>query len=182
MLIESFDLKIEISTHSTERFDYEATAHLNVDIGPALPYLNATLSRGIYLPDKPALSWRYDGHNVGFWAYRIAADDLESREQAQEVIQYLVDMVNQVWEKRDELEPDTTTHKRLQPLELYQLLPKTNCGACGEAGCFPFALKLVTGQAKLEQCTPLYSDPAFEGQRGKLESLLATKWRTLDVT
>ena len=78
MLIESFDLKIEISTHSTERFDYEATAHLNVDIGPALPYLNATLSRGIYLPDKPALSWRYQGHNVGFWAYRIATDEDEA--------------------------------------------------------------------------------------------------------
>ena len=140
MLIESYDLKITVSTHSDEEFEYEAIAHLVVDISPVLPYLNATLSRGVYVPGRPSLAWRHDGHNIGFWPNRIAADDLKSREQAAEVIDQLVDLVNQTWARRDEIEPDTTTHKRLQPLELYSLLPRTNCRACGEQTCFYFAL------------------------------------------
>jgi ArsR family metal-binding transcriptional regulator len=176
MLIESYELVVSISTHSTEEFEYEAIAHLAVDISPVLPYLNATLSRAIYVPERPSLAWRNDGHNIGFWSDRIACDDLESREHAQEAIDQLVALVNQTWARRDELEPDATTHERLQPLELYKLLPRTNCRACGEDTCFNFALKLVAAQSDLEDCSPLYEAPSYEGQRGELELLLATKW------
>jgi ArsR family metal-binding transcriptional regulator len=144
-----------------------------------LPYLNATLGRGIYLPDKPALSWRHEGRNIGFWPNRIAVENLESRDQAREVVDRLVSLVNQAWDKRDEIEPDTTTHKQLRPLELRQLLPQTNCKACGEATCFNFALKLAAGQVELAGCTPLYDEPDLANQRAQLESLLVTKWPTL---
>ncbi len=179
MLIESYELQIQVSPHSSEKFEYEAIAYLNADIGAALPYLNSTLSRGIYLPDKTVLSWRHEGRNIGFWANRIAVDNLESREEAREVVDHLVEMVNQVWAKRHELEPDTTTHPRLQPLELYRLLPQTNCGACGEETCFNFALKLVAGQVPLERCTVLFEQPAHEARREQLTSLLSTKWPAL---
>jgi electron transport complex protein RnfB len=33
------------------------------------------------------------------------------------------------------------------------LLPGTNCGACGEPGCLPFAEKLVTGEVDPSKCT-----------------------------
>ena len=179
MLIESYDLVIEVSTHSTTHFEYEATAHLEVDISPVLPYLNATLSRGIYLPGKPALSWRHEGHNIGFWPYRIAVDHLESKEEAREIVARLVGMVNQVWEKREGIEPDTTTHKRLQPLELYRFLPRINCKRCGEETCFNFALKLAAAQTELRVCPPLYEDEAYAEQRERLEGLLAVKWPAL---
>jgi ArsR family metal-binding transcriptional regulator len=90
-----------------------------------------------------------------------------------------VDLVNQTWARRDEIEPDTTTHKRLQPLELYRLLPRTNCRACGEDTCFNFALKLVAAQSELARCTPLYGQEGFEEERSQLESLLSTKWPVL---
>ena len=179
MLIESYELKIRIATHSAEHFEYEAIAHLDADISPVLPYLNATLSRGLYLPDKPVLSWRHEGHSIGFWPERIAADDLESREEAKEMIEYLVGLVNETWNRREQLEPDTRTHERLQPLEIYQLLPKTNCKECGEDRCFSFALKLVTGQVEVQSCRPLYEETAYEGQRTRLETLLASKWPAL---
>ncbi len=175
-LIESYKLEIEVSTHSTEIFEYEAIAHLSVDISSALPYLNATLSRGIYLPNKPVLSWRHEGCNISFWSRRIAVDNLESKEQAKETADRLVELVNRAWAERGQIEPDTTTHKLLKPLEVYGLLPQTNCKLCGENTCYNFALKLTAGQAKLEQCTPLYEDDAHEARRAKLEALFAAKW------
>jgi ArsR family metal-binding transcriptional regulator len=176
MLIDSYELEITVSTHSTEEFEYEAIARLAVDISPVLPYLNATLSRAIYVPERPSLAWRHDGHNIGFWSDRIACDDLESRESAEEMIGQLVDLVNQTWARRDQLEPDNTTHERLQPLELYKLLPRTNCRACGEDTCFNFALKLVAAQRELARCSPIFDEPVYEEQRRELEAILARKW------
>ena len=179
MLIETYELEIAVTTHSADRFEYEAIAHLDVDIRQVLPYLNATLSRGIYSPGRQSLAWRHEGHNIGFWPDRIAADDMESREEAQEVIASLVDLVNQTWERRDEIEPDATQHERRQPLELYRLLPQTNCKVCGQETCFAFALKLAADQVEMARCTPLYEDPAHTEQQAQLEALLAAKWPTL---
>lgn len=175
MLIESYTLDIEVSTHSTEEFEYEAIAHLPVDISRVLPYLNAALRSGMYLPDVPAFSWRQDHHKIGFWPDRIAIDHLDSREQAREKIDELVKLVNDLWEKRGEIQPDTTARENRQPLELFRLLPRTNCKACGEATCFNFALKLAAGQVELNKCEPLYDESGYSEQRIALESLVATK-------
>lgn len=40
----------------------------------------------------------------------------------------------------------------LTGLEIYKLLPQTNCGECGVPTCLAFAMKLAQGQAKLEKC------------------------------
>lgn len=175
MLIESYNLQIEVSNHSTEEFEYEAIAYLPVDIADVLPYLNATLRNGMYLPSGPAFSWRQDDHKIGFWPDRIAVDHLESREQAAEMIEKLVKLVNDVWARRDEIQPDATHRENLQPLELYRLLPKTNCKECGEGSCFSFALKLAAGQVELHKCAPVYTQEEYQDQRTQLEELLATK-------
>lgn len=178
MLIETYNLEIEVSKHSANEFEYEAIAQLPVDIGQILPYLNAKLRNGTYLPDVPAFSWRKDEHKIAFWPDRIAVDHLESREQAKVVMEELVKLVNDVWEGRDQIVPECTSRENLQPLELYRLLPRTNCKNCGEASCFNFALKLAAGQIELQKCEPLFVEDEFREQRAQIESLLADK-RTL---
>ena len=179
MLIETYDVRVEISTHSAERFEYEAIADLDADISAVLPYLNVSLGRAIYLPDKPALSWRHEGRNIGFWPRRIAVDHFKSRDQVAAVMERLVDMVNRLWESRDTIEPDHNTHKQLQPLALLRLLPLTNCRVCGEETCFNFALKLVAAKAEPEACTPLRREPHLRANQQWLEELLATHWPAL---
>ncbi|MBI4963662.1 MAG: hypothetical protein HY913_10330 [Desulfomonile tiedjei] len=175
MLIQSYRLEIEVSKHSAEEFEYEAIAHLPADIARVLPYLNATLRSGDYLPDVPAFSWRKGNHKIGFWSDRIAADQLQSREQAKEVIDDLVKMINDLWEKRAEIEPDTSPRENLQPLEIYRLLPRTNCKKCGESTCFSFALKLAAGQVELASCEPICAEDQYHEPREKLETLLKIK-------
>ena len=43
-----------------------------------------------------------------------------------------------------------------------ELLPGTNCGACGEPGCLPFAQKLLTGEVQVSSCTVASSDEIDE--------------------
>ncbi|HMK35669.1 MAG TPA: (Fe-S)-binding protein [Desulfomonilaceae bacterium] len=175
MLIESYDLRIEVGKHSADEFEYEAIAHLPVDIRQVLPYLNAVYKNGTYYSDAPVFSWHQDDHDIAFWHDRIAVDHFETRDQASEMVQRLVKLVNDVWERRKEIEPDTTTRENLQPLELYRLLPRTNCKECGENSCFNFALKLAAGQVALGTCKPLHSDDAHQDRRNQLEALIATR-------
>ncbi|MCP3851188.1 MAG: RnfABCDGE type electron transport complex subunit B [Gammaproteobacteria bacterium] len=42
--------------------------------------------------------------------------------------------------------------------ETEELLPGTNCGACGEPGCLPFAIKLVAGDVTPSGCTVASED------------------------
>ncbi len=175
MLIESYRLEIEVATHSDQEFEYEAIAHFDVDISEALAYLNTELNSGTYFSDGPAFSWRKNSHKIGFWPKKIAADHLETREQAEEIIEGLVKLVNDVWERRHEIEPDTRTHEKRQPLELFKLLPKTNCKVCGENTCYNFSIKLASGLLELDACVPIIQEEQYGAQRSSLQSILKVK-------
>jgi acetyl-CoA decarbonylase/synthase complex subunit gamma len=60
----------------------------------------------------------------------------------------------------------------LSPVEIYMLLPRTNCKECFEENCMAFAVKLVNREIKLELCTPLF-DEKHEDKLRELEDLLA---------
>ncbi|UCH31898.1 MAG: acetyl-CoA decarbonylase/synthase complex subunit gamma [Candidatus Bathyarchaeota archaeon] len=54
-----------------------------------------------------------------------------------------------------EKESKKASIKELSPIDVYMLLPKTNCKECGEENCMAFAAKLVNREMTLEQCPPL---------------------------
>ncbi len=45
--------------------------------------------------------------------------------------------------------------KELSPIDIYKVLPKTNCKECGVENCMAFATKIVNREVTLEQCKPL---------------------------
>ncbi len=45
--------------------------------------------------------------------------------------------------------------KELSPIDIYKLLPKTNCKECGLENCMAFATKLVNREISLDKCAPL---------------------------
>jgi acetyl-CoA decarbonylase/synthase complex subunit gamma len=49
----------------------------------------------------------------------------------------------------------------LTGIEIFKLLPKTNCGECGVPTCLAFAMNLAAGKAELSAC-PYVSDEAKE--------------------
>ena len=61
--------------------------------------------------------------------------------------------------------------KRVSVLDVYKLLPKTNCKMCGEPSCMAFATKLVNRTATLSQCPPLLK-PEYKENYEKLVELL----------
>ena len=61
--------------------------------------------------------------------------------------------------------------KELSPIDVYVLLPKTNCKECGQENCMAFAAKLVNREIALELCTPIL-EKKYEKSYQKLWDLL----------
>ena len=49
----------------------------------------------------------------------------------------------------------------LTGIQIFKLLPKTNCGECGVPTCLAFAMNLAASKAELDSC-PYVSDEAKE--------------------
>jgi|TARA_B100000315_G_C14556769_1_gene578539 acetyl-CoA decarbonylase/synthase complex subunit gamma len=64
----------------------------------------------------------------------------------------------------------------LTGIEIYKLLPKTNCGECGVPTCLAFAMSLAAGKAELTAC-PYVSDEA----KAKLEEASAPPIRPVTI-
>jgi len=172
MLIEKYDLEVFTPPCEPGAERFSAIAHLPNDIREVFPYLNATLRGAVYEPAVPSVSWRKAGHYVVFQPNQIGVSNVEDREAAIKEIKGIIALVNRTWERRDQIEPNYETRRRPTGLEVYKLLPRTNCKACGEASCFAFANKLAAGQVRLEACTPLFEDPQYAQQREELAALI----------
>ena len=68
-------------------------------------------------------------------------------------------------------EKKKTGLKELSPIDIYKLLPKTNCKECGQDNCMAFATKIVNREVSIDQCPPLLKK---ENQKAfaKLKDLL----------
>jgi ArsR family metal-binding transcriptional regulator len=171
MLIEKYDLEVFTPPCEPGAERYAARARLSSDISEVLPYLNATLRGAIYHATAQALTWKKAGHNIAFHAYEIATSNVEDRQGAEIEIKGLIDLVNRTWERKGEIQPDTTTRQRPTQMAIYRLLPKTNCKQCGEPTCWTFALKLAASQKPANACTPLLN-PEFSENLSALEALV----------
>lgn len=61
--------------------------------------------------------------------------------------------------------------KELSPIDIYKLLPKTNCKECGQDNCMAFATKIVNRELTIDQCPPLLKKEN-EKAYAKLQDLL----------
>jgi len=64
-----------------------------------------------------------------------------------------------------------TRAKEISPIDVYKLLPKTNCKECGEENCMAFAAKLVNREVTLEDCPPLLKKENEEAYKKLWEML-----------
>jgi acetyl-CoA decarbonylase/synthase complex subunit gamma len=68
--------------------------------------------------------------------------------------------------------------KEISPIDVYKLLPKTNCGECHEPNCMAFATRVVNGELEIENCPPLTREE-YRAAHEDLLQLLAPPVRTV---
>ena len=143
-------------------------ATLNEDVAEVLPYLNAVLHGMEYFHDPPEVLFHLQGRSIKVGAREIAVNQLEDEEEADRVIEWWKDKINEVWEKREGIVPCCEGKVKPRLINVLRLLPKTNCKKCGQPTCMVFASQVVEGKCGAAHCPELSA-----GNREKLSLYLA---------
>ena len=153
---------------------WNATARFENDISDVFPYLNAHWKNAIYSPGAKQITYQTKDRAVALKVHEITISNLPDRDQAVIEMEKVVAEINRIWMDRENLTPLETPRKRLVAMEIYQLLPQTNCKECGYASCFAFASKITVGEANVAACTPLFGEAQYAEKRQALQEMLAS--------
>jgi ArsR family metal-binding transcriptional regulator len=141
-------------------------------LAEVIPYL-ATLPGVIaYNPETLTLTFRRPRGFMTLYPEKIYITQVKDSEEGLELLAALVEAINATWEHRAELVAVTAARWAPGWLDIWTLLPQTNCKQCGEATCTAFAAALLQQTRLLNECLPLASDPAFGDRRATLEAML----------
>jgi ArsR family metal-binding transcriptional regulator len=144
--------------------------HIGGDLTEVLPYLNADMPQACFNPGSPSLTFMEEQRLITLYPRKIMIGKAEELVDGWRAIEFLRTLVNSVWARRASISPSYTARSKPPVLELYRLLPRIDCKACGEATCMAFAARLWKGTASPSACPPLAS-PEYSNLRAALVEL-----------
>ena len=168
-----------------EEDDLRLAAHVEGDLAPVMPYLNAVLRAGTFNPGLPESSAAPQAQTNGLcgptftfmdafrlinlFPHRIVIGRLREIQDAWRTLKAVKNTINDAWSRRASIVPCHERRVRLSALEIFTRLPRTNCRLCGEATCLAFAAKVLSGEQRLAACAPVFGG----GEYGRLRPALA---------
>lgn len=142
-------------------------------IDGVLPLLNAILPNVVsYHPLSGVMTLRRRPGLITLYPDKVMITQVADVDEGLALLAAIRDLLNQTWARRDEIQPRPESRRVPRPLDVYELLPRTNCRACGEATCMAFAFGLLESRHWPEEC-PSLADPAYAAQRQALADMLS---------
>ena len=158
MLLKSYSKELVRPDCRPEAQAVHCIAHLDQDITEVIPYLNAVLGGFQYIKDPPSVSFKLHGKLIAIHSRKICVNALKDEEEGDKIVEWLKQEINDTWERRGEIAPRFESAPRPKVLEILRLLPKTNCGECGQPTCMVFATHVAEGGRDAEDCSALSAD------------------------
>src|SRR5512141_2187573 len=137
----------------------------NRSLDEVLPYLATLPSVIAYNPEARTLTFRRPAGFMTLYADRVYITQLKNADEGLELLAALKDAINATWDHRAELVVVTVGRRAPRPLDVWTLLPQTNCKQCGEATCMAFAIGLLQHKRRVSECLPLHADVALTDRR-----------------
>ncbi|MEM3479797.1 MAG: (Fe-S)-binding protein [Candidatus Bathyarchaeia archaeon] len=152
------------------------TAQADRPLGEVIPILYLAIPRSQYAKAFNSVTFTLDGKLITVYSSgKINLGCVLREEIALRLLEKLKAMIDKAYEYyKAHGAPDSgllEARQRLNPLEIYKHLPKTNCKECGEQGCFPFAVKLANGEKNLQECAQI-QQPKYGENKAYLEKML----------
>ncbi|MFH1029355.1 MAG: (Fe-S)-binding protein [Pseudomonadota bacterium] len=133
-------------------------AHLEGDLGPVLPYLNAIIPQASYTPAAETLTYMQEYRMIALYRQRITIAKADEIVDAWRTLEDIRQMAVQTWSDRNVIEPSFEIRRKPPAIEIFKRLPRTNCGRCGELTCLAFAVRIWTGEASVSLCLPVFEE------------------------
>ncbi len=149
-----------------------ALATLDNDISAVFPYLNAVLPDARYDHENKVLVWTEDTQQYALRSSEIRVAHVEDLAQARSIVSGLLERLNGIWQDRGKITPRFAERKLAPLIDVFKLLPGTNCRKCGYATCMAFAAEIRKHAVGVESCPPL-SQPEYIQKREKISQLIS---------
>lgn len=170
MLIEKYNAEL-FSPPCDPGTEYRVVRiNVETDLTEILPYMNALEPKADFNEKNSTLVWRDNERKYVIRPNEIAVSMVIDNHHGERLAEEIVNRLNEVWERREEIEPDYTLRIRPQVIDIIRYLPRTNCGECGMPSCMAFAAKLAEGDCEIEDCKPLFGEE-HASNRVKLEDM-----------
>jgi len=139
MLLKGYREEISRPASNNSFQSLHCIAYLDDDMGDALPYLNAVLGGDSYIKDPPSVTFKTHGKLITIHSRKIAVNALRDEAEAHHILEWLKKEINNAWENRETIVPKYDGKVVPHILEIYKLLPKSNCRKYGQPTCMMFA-------------------------------------------
>jgi DNA-binding CsgD family transcriptional regulator/ArsR family metal-binding transcriptional regulator len=140
---------------SFPRTFWGAHFRLDTDVSPLFPYLNAILADAKFYDQPECLEFILDSFKCMLYPQEVIASPFTGEDQALKFAQRLIDFLNDLYVQKESLQPNYNKFKPVPVLDIYKILPQTNCQECGFATCLAFAAALSKRQTSPDQCPGL---------------------------
>ncbi len=142
-------------------------------LDPVLPYLAALPDVIGFNPETPTVTFRRKRGFMTLFDHSVTITQVANIQEGVELLAALTEAINATWEHRHTLVKETKRKRPPGHLDIYNLLPQTNCRQCGQATCLAFAVRLLLNELKIKDCLPLQQDPLFNERLKTLESIIS---------
>ena len=148
------------------------TGRPNRPLDDVLPYLASLPGVIAYNPGAGAVTFRRPSGFLTIYPERIFITQFKDVQEGLDLLDALKEAINTTWEGRAELLAASGARRAPRPLDIWTLLPHSNCQECGEQTCMAFACNLLLGQRELTECRPVYREAVYAERRTALEAIL----------
>jgi DNA-binding CsgD family transcriptional regulator/ArsR family metal-binding transcriptional regulator len=134
---------------------------LETDIRAIFPYINSVTPGARYHERPEHIFFLFNGINCTVYPKDIIAAPFSDKEEADAFFQKFSHFINDLDARRNEIVPDLRKYRPISVLDVFKLLPQTNCGECGYKSCLAFAGAMRQGETTPAQCTG-FAPPIYE--------------------
>jgi DNA-binding CsgD family transcriptional regulator/ArsR family metal-binding transcriptional regulator len=131
------------------------------DVTRLFPYINATVENAKYYEKPEYIRFTIEDILCTLYPKDVIAAPFKDRDQALKFVKRLIGFLNDLYVKKDTLEPNYKRFSPVSVIDIYKLLPQTNCKECEYTTCMAFAAALSKSETTPDKC-PDFQDPISE--------------------
>lgn len=152
---------IECLPHSTH---YNVLMDMETSVEDLLPYLAAVLPACTYVHGTGVVQLMDRGHIVAIYPDRLTITDVPGTAEAESLCDEYFNLIERVRRERPRLTPVMRRQRSLSVLDIYRLLPKSNCGLCHLPTCLALAAAVLRRESPVSACPPVTESPSNFGE------------------
>ncbi len=128
------------------------------DVSELFPYINKEISSSRFHDNPEYIQFILHEKLCTLYPMEVLATPFTDPDQAREFPTRIIDFLNDLHERKGTLGTDHRKYKPLSVIDIFKLLPGTNCKKCGFQTCTAFAASLSRNMTTPSKC-PYFSTP-----------------------